>query len=396
MKRLSSFLLLALLSLTGTYAQSGSGFIGDGYYRICNSGSSRYIYVTDNKDESDIIRMAGDFQAIQLWKEQDRTVPDPSTVIYIDEVSSGLFDLTGQGTGIHSLTGYYVSVKKAVDGTYSVSVSRSGVTKYLTDNETSSSAQGMMGTNGTGKYRYWKVDKMTTDHATNYFGVKPTLAADGKFYQPFYAAFPFRAVSPDMHIYVIDGVVAGNVASMKEITGDVPASTPVIIECASENPSDNRLELLSPTSAIAPVGSNLLGGVYFCNGKRPESSKDAYTKFDPATMRVLSVVNGNLVLTNDAPERLNELKVVDWTTYMQVKVKCLPANTSYFKAGVDTPDVLLLSSDADGIAEIRSEQKQASAEGVYSISGTRLRATSDLQGLPAGVYIVNGKKTAIQ
>jgi len=136
--------------------------------------------------------------------------------------------------------------------------------------------------------------------------------------------------------------------------------------------------------------------VYFCNGKRPESSKDAYTKFDPATMRVLSVVNGNLVLTNDAPERLNELKVVDWTTYMQVKVKCLPANTSYFKAGADTPDVLLLSSDADGIAEIRSEQKQASAEGVYSISGTRLRATSDLQGLPAGVYIVNGKKTAIQ
>ena len=151
MKRLSSFLLLALLSLTGTYAQSGSGFIGDGYYRICNSGSSRYIYVTDNRDESDIIRMAGDFQAIQLWKEQDRTVPDPSSVIYIDEVSSGLFDLTGQGTGIHSLTGYYVSVKKAVDGTYSVSVSRSGVTKYLTDNETSSSAQGMMGTNGTGK-----------------------------------------------------------------------------------------------------------------------------------------------------------------------------------------------------------------------------------------------------
>lgn len=396
MKRLSSFLLLALLSLTGTYAQSGSGFIGDGYYRICNSGSSRYIYVTDNKDESDIIRMAGDFQAIQLWKEQERAIPDPSSVIYIDEVSSGLFDLTGQGTGIHSLTGYYVSVKKAVDGTYSVSVSRSGVTKYLTDNETSSSAQGMMGTNGTGKYRYWKVDKMTTDHATNYFGVKPTLAADGKFYQPFYAAFPFRAVSPDMHIYVIDGVVAGNVASMKEITGDVPASTPVIIECASENPSDNRLELLSPTSAIAPVGSNLLGGVYFCNGKRPESSKDAYTKFDPATMRVLSVVNGNLVLTNDAPERLNELKVVDWTTYMQVKVKCLPANTSYFKAGADTPDVLFLSSDADGIAEIRSEQKQASAEGVYSISGTRLRATSDLQGLPAGVYIVNGKKTAIQ
>ena len=395
MKRLFYLLLLATFGLTATFAQNGTGFVSNGYYRVCNLITKRYIYVTDNKDYYDMSHDIGDFQAIQLWKDINRTVSDPASVIYIQQVSNNYFDLKAQDTGVHSLTGYYVGVQKQTNGTYEVSasVTKAGleVTKYLTDDEQGSYAQGKMGTNGQGNYRKWIVDKIETNHATNYFGITPTIELNGKYYQPFYAAFPFKAVSPDMHIYYISDDI-GELALLEEIEGEVPASTPVIIECASPVPSQNRLELLASSSA--KVTNNKLSGVYFRNGSRPQASTDAYTKFDPATMRVFSVSNGKLVLTNNAPERLIETKVVDWSDpfYTKIKIKCLPANTSYFKVSPETPDEIALTSDPTAISNISVSDNETSAKGVYTLSGAQLRTDNSLDGLPAGLYIVGGKK----
>ena len=395
MKRLFISLLFATFGLTATFAQNGTGFVSSGYYRVCNLITKRYIYVTDNKDYYDMSHDIGDFQAIQLWKDINRTVSDPASVIYIQQVSNNCFDLKAQGTGVHSLTGYYVGVQKQTNGTYEVSasVTKAGleVTKYLTDDEQGSYAQGKMGTNGQGNYRKWIVDKIETNHATNYFGLTPTIELNGKYYQPFYAAFPFKAASPDMHIYYISDDI-GELALLEEIEGEVPASTPVIIECASTDPSQNRLELLASSSA--KVTNNKLSGVYFRNGSRPQASTDAYTKFDPATMRVFSVSNGKLVLTNNAPERLIETKVVDWSDpfYTKIKIKCLPANTSYFKVSPETPDEIALTSDPTAISNISVSDNETSAKGVYTLSGAQLRTDNSLDGLPAGLYIVGGKK----
>lgn len=395
MKRLFISLLLATFGLTATFAQNGTGFVSSGYYRVCNLITKRYIYVTDNKDYYDMSHDIGDFQAIQLWKDINRTVSDPASVIYIQQVSNNYFDLKAQGTGVHALTGYYVGVQKQTNGTYEVSasVTKAGleVTKYLSDDEQGSYAQGKMGTNGKGNYRKWIVDKIETNHATNYFGITPTIELNGKYYQPFYAAFPFKAVSPDMHIYYISDDI-GELALLEEIEGEVPASTPVIIECASTDPSQNRLELLASSSA--KVTNNKLSGAYFRNGSRPQASTDAYTQFDPATMRVFSVSNGKLVLTNNAPERLIETKVVDWSDpfYTKIKIKCLPANTSYFKVSPETPDEIALTSDPTAISNISVSDNETSAKGVYTLSGAQLRTDNSLDGLPAGLYIVGGKK----
>lgn len=376
---------------------NGTGFIGNGYYRICNFATQRYAYITDNKDYYDMGKDIGDFQAIQLWKDINRTTADPASVIYIEQVSSDRYDLKAQGTGVHSLTGHYVGVKQQSNGTYEVSasVSKAGieVVKYLTDDEQSSSAQGKMGTNGKLNYRKWIVDKIETNHATNYLGLKPTMEVNGRYYQPFYAAFPFKAASSDMHIYYICQT-EGDLALLQEIEGEVPANTPVIIECASSDPSQNRLELL--VSSSATVTGNKLSGVYFCNGKRPKASTDAYTKFNATTMRVFAVANGKLVLTNDAPERLNEIKTVDWSTEETIKVICLPANTSYMKVGANTPNEIELTSDPTDINKILANSKDDTAEGVYTISGTQLRSTNNVQGLPAGLYIVGGRKIAVK
>ena len=141
---------MAAIGTVSTFAQTGSGFIGNGYYRIKNYKTDRYIYVTDNRDHYDKSRDKEDFQAIQLWKDIDRAIPSPASVIYIELISgnnnSGTFDLKAQGTGVHSLTGYYVGVVRLRNKTYEVSASASGVTKYLNDKEQSSRAQGKKGT----------------------------------------------------------------------------------------------------------------------------------------------------------------------------------------------------------------------------------------------------------
>ena len=63
-------------------------------------------------------------------------------------------------------------------------------------------------------------------------------------------------------------------------------------------------------------------------------------------MRIFSVVNGGIVLTNNAPERLNEIKVNDYVNMTgKIKVQCLYANTSYLLADSSTPEVLEISFD---------------------------------------------------
>lgn len=400
MRRLHTLFLLFSLCLTSVYAQSsGTGFIGDGYYRVRNNKTNRYIYVTDNKDYYDKTKDVGDFQAIQLWTDINRAIGDPATVIYIDEVTPGMFDLAGQGTSIHALTGYYVGVTKLSDGTYKVSasVSKSGieVTKTLSDDVTSTTKeQGKMGTNGNPTYQKWVVDRITTDNTTNYFGIKPTIELNGSYYQPFFADFPFRAASPGMNIYYVSKL-AGEYALMTPIEDVVPAKTPVIIECATADPSQNRLELLATSSA--QVTGNQLSGVYFCNGARPQASTSAYKKFDSTKMRVFDVVDGKLVLTNSpASSRLNNIKAIDWEEYEETRIDCLFANSSYLEAKATTPDVLELTLDLTDIKSISSNDDEKMEAGVYSINGTLLRATDDIKGLPAGIYIVGGRKIAVK
>ena len=391
MKRTFTFILWATIGLTNTFAQTGSGYTENGYYRVKNFKSERYIYVTDNKDYSDKAHDRADFQAIQLWKDIDKTISAPASVVYIEKVGNA-FDLKAQGTGVHDLTGYYVDVTKQRNGTYTFTVTSNNVTKYLTDERTSSRADGKIGVNGSGDYRTWVIDRMETNHASNYFGIKPSFELNGLHYQPFYASFPFRPVSPDMNIYYIEKI-EGNNAIWKKIEGDVPGGTPVLIECTSNDPSQNRLELL--TSTTAKVTGNKLSGTYFCNGDRPQGSKDAYVRFKASTMRVFSVVDGKLVLTDDDTERLSYILITDWDTDEDIYDYCIPANTSYLKVDAQTPKTLFVVFEGSGINDIKRKGSEAT-EGVFSISGTQLRATNDTQDLPAGLYIVGGKKVAIK
>ena len=408
MKRLYTLFIIASLSLASAIAQDrGTGIIGNYYYRVRNFGQDRYVYVRDNYDESDIVRQVPDFGAIELWKDASKTIYDPGSVIYIvKNDKTGTYNLKAQGTGVEELTGYEVHINAltgtTTKGLYEVYVKKKDVTQYLYDERTVTRDDGLLGINNKNddRYRYWIVDKIETNHATNYFGVKPTIQLNGKYYRPFYASFPFKLASEGMHVYYINSV-KGDEAVLKEIEGEIPASTPVVIECTSDNPSNNRLELLytEPTN----LSGNKLAGIYFCNQNRGKNSKEAFKVFDASAMRVLTTANGKLVLSNNETQLLNSkllqvVNTIDWESEDEdeITVNCIPANTCYLMADAGTPATLNIRFEGVGIDEILAEKKDKSAEGVYSLSGTQIRATNDVQGLPAGLYIVGGVKFAIK
>lgn len=402
MRRLYTLFITASLSMAGALAQDmGSGIVGDTYYRVRNFGSNRYIYVKENHDESDLVSMHADFSAIELYKDESKFISDPATVLYICKTSDGRYDIQAQGTGVAELTGYTVNIGKMSDGTYKVYATKAGTTVYLSDETTSSKDEGKLGTKNTNeKYRRWIVDKIETNSATNYFGIKPNIELNGKYYLSFYAGFTFKTASPGMHVYYVSKV-AGNVATLTEIGGEIPAGTPVIVECASADPSSNRLEVL--TSQPASLNSNKLTGIYYCKENPKKNSTEAYKAFDASTMRVLTLSNGKLVFNNDKAKLLKsnlleEIEATDWDSpdLDDIEVVCIPANTCYLKADAGTPAELDIHFVGLGLDEILSENKNDDAVGVYSLSGTQLRATNDVQGLPAGLYIVGGVKVVIK
>ena len=345
MKRFLASLFAVLASVMPLLAQ----FTSDGYYRVQNFGTKRYLYVKDNTGSYDMHRDVGDFAAIQLWKTESMTVSDPSCLMYIKKMGTDLYDLTAQGTGIYAMVQRYVDVHQvtagAMRGTYTVSATAAGITKYLSDNELSSVDRGTLGTGGNSPYRNWNVYAVSASGDT-YFGITPNVQTGGKYYYPFYATFPFRLYSSGMKAYIISKVDR-DLAVLSEVKDVVPALTPVLIECSSATPSGNRLDLT--TSSASPLTGNEMKGVLFCNNSRPKS-KDAITAYNASTMRVLGVTAaGKLGFVSES----DNLVTYNGTRY-------LPANQAYLTVSADAPSELTIVTE--------EEYQKALAERSYTLT----------------------------
>ena len=103
--------LLSALVLVSGHAQ----YTTDGYYRVSNYATGRYIYVYDNTGSINISTSSADMGAIQLWKDINRTYTDPASILHIKKIRTTenggeMFDITSQGTGIHEIIGYYINI----------------------------------------------------------------------------------------------------------------------------------------------------------------------------------------------------------------------------------------------------------------------------------------------
>ena len=373
---------------------------GDGYYRVQNVSTERYILIADNKIPNvDITTTDIDLTSLESLKPFSKIISDPSTIIYIEFAREKSkyekqYILRGQGSDTYKLTGYYLSIadSPSMPGAYWAFGSAQGVTKYLND-ERGSASKGLLGTNDN-TTRNWYIIPVTDDD-DKCFALTPEFSVDGKYYLSFYASFPIR-LADDMTAYVVkqykqNGV--GDVAELVQLTTkSIPSETPVIIKCASEDPLKNKVQILkSEPSAVS--ATNQLIGQYFTAGQATHSGQRLY---DPSTMRVLGkTADGKLGLVTATNKYLVKGAFDDNNYY-------LPSNKAYVTvASASHDEAPLLMGTAytdylaylDALTDVRAAQAEQRSSGIYTLQGVRL---SENVPLTPGVYIVNGKKKVVR
>lgn len=368
--------ILALIAIPTT-AQIN----GDGYYRIQNNASERYITITDSVNNNTSTSTAiVDLNNISTWKGFDNVKSNPASIIYIEAVGSK-YDLAGQGLSVHQLTGgkAYVDLKNRAEGIYLIQASaKQGgitVTKTLFDGA-SDDEYDYVSDDGATTHQYWRIKPVDTED--NYIGITPTVQTNDGWYGTIYAAFPFKLVSSGMAAYYVDGIHEGQF-QLKEISDEVkPAATPLIIKCSSNNAEQNKI--LPVIAATTAPSDNKLRGTYFASSLRKHIAR---VEFDNSTMRVLDTDDtGNLIFTN--PE----------SSYL-ANSKYIPKNTAYL---YDTTgligDYLLVSRDTfSGISNIEVNTQKIAINGTFTLSGVQV---DDNKVLRPGIYIKDGKKVVIK
>ncbi len=412
---------IAALLASPSFAQ----FNGDGFYRIKNKGAAqRYISIVndrvDDTNKNVDVTSASSFIDIQVYALGTVKDPvcDPGSILYLtgkeivsdSQTKSIQVSIQSQGMNTDKLT--KDQKLQIVNDTY-LFAEYKGVALYLSDTyESYLTNRDMNACIISGKTRrnsaldYAEWDVIKVDNTNEYLGVKPEISVDGKYYTTLYTSFAYQ-LSDGMKAYYIDQHkslnIAEPVAEWKEIVKMVPAATPVIIECSSNKPEDNKIFPVVDET-LGTIAGNELTGNYFCyiklktDGTENEEPKlGAQLKnvvaYDANTIRVLGTVDGKLALVPAADDQL----------VITNKGKYLPANKAYFtipaSEATATQKGILILSPADyevaitGIQDAVRDQSAAN-QPVFTLEGVHVGNTTE--GLQKGIYIVGGKKVIVR
>ena len=377
---MKNFLLsLLILSPLTLYAQLN----GSGYYRIQNSKTDRYFIMVDDTAWVVVTASTQDINtgAFKLVKPfEERVATNPASICYLTKYTNTEYNVSGQGLDLYQRVHSYMSFRQRSNGTYTISGqgSAGGVTlaKYLTDTEKrGNEAPVRTVESNLDDYAYWWIRPINDKY---YFGFKPTVKAsldggDSLYYAPFYASFSFTMNSNVKAYYITE--VRDGYALIHDFAYTIPGVTPVIVECKSALPEENKVKLSLST---AQATGNKLKGVYFCNDVEASTEHRNVTVYNSNTMRVLGRTDdGRLAFVKSS------------------SLVYIPANTCYLTVPAGSPDVIyVVKAIPDGIETVKASDVKPMQRGVWSLSGQRVSDTTD--GLPKGVYIVNGRKTIIK
>lgn len=388
MKKRLFLLLLGCATMLGAQAQLN----GAGYYRVKNVTSGRYMSLSDNQSRGvDFNSCTADCGAMQTSKIMDNIYSDPGSIFYLDHISGVSYNVVGQGTSLHDIINYYIYISP-VGSYYKIYQEQKGQRITLSDFDDVEEDESYVATTG-GKTTWYITPLNTTD---NYIGVKPTISVGDKHYAAVFAGYPYK-LGTGMKAYYINKVIENEgVVIIKELTGTIPANTPVLIECSSTDISKNQITPVLNSDAVP--SDNLAIGVYFCLGDRWSAHYNS-TKFDPATMRVLSLnTYGNLAVSTSTQNLKTVMIEPRGADGKHLTVTAIPANSWYIPVSSSAPSELKLVTAeqyATGIKDITV--KPASLYNVYTLEGVQIKknATS-ISDLHQGIYIINGKKVVIK
>lgn len=388
MKKRLFLLLLGCATMLGAQAQLN----GAGYYRVKNVTSGRYMSLSDNQSRGvDFNSCTADCGAMQTSKIMDNIYSDPGSIFYLDHISGVSYNVVGQGTSLHDIINYYIYISP-VGSYYKIYQEQKGQRITLSDFDDVEEDESYVATTG-GKTTWYITPLNTTD---NYIGVKPTISVGDKHYAAVFTGYPYT-LGAGMKAYYINKVIEEEgVVIIKELTGTIPAKTPVLIECSSTDISKNQITPVLNSDAVP--SDNVANGVYFCLGDRWSAHYNS-TKFDPATMRVLSLnTYGNLAVSTSTQNLKTVMIEPRGADGKHLTVTAIPANSWYIPVSSSAPSELKLVTAeqyATGIKDITV--KPASLYNVYTLEGVQIKknATS-ISDLHQGIYIINGKKVVIK
>lgn len=365
---------------------------GAGYYRVKNFTSGRYMSLSDNQSRGvDFNSCTADCGAMQTSKIMDNIYSDPGSIFYLDHISGVSYNVIGQGTSLHDIINYYIYISP-VGSYYKIYQEQKGQRITLSDFDDVEEDESYVATTG-GKTTWFITPLNTTD---NYIGVKPTISVGDKHYAAVFTGYPYT-LGAGMKAYYINKVIEKEgVVIIKELTGTIPAKTPVLIECNSTDISKNQITPV--LNSVAVPSDNVAKGVYFCLGDRWSAHYNS-TKFDPATMRVLSLnTYGNLAVSTSTQNLKTVMIEPKGADGKHLTITAIPANSWYIPVSSSAPsEMKMVTAEqyATGIKDITV--KPASLYNVYTLEGVQIKknATS-ISDLHQGIYIINGKKVVIK
>lgn len=333
MKKLYTFFFLLIASLTAQAQLSGDGFYrfrnaqyNTDYIRLSNNlfdyneiiakacGGGSNLVDTSNifaillgnitfKEDgvARCLSCARAYLSTDIHMIEDADIIDPATIVYADKrydanASNKEYNLLGQSVSMTAMTtgkyetsnvtiefsNLYVTVETASgsgsSSLYTAKIPLTGtVTKvagmdftktqtltnmyFVDDNGTfnvneSNSAQNAK----------WYIEPIT------HFNVQPEVEFGGKYYTTLYVPFAFTLSGQVEKAYAVSEIDENGVLKTTEFkTGDtVPAGTPVILECASNDASACQLTIANNAAPRTDnnsdyTGTNLLKGAYLCN-----------------------------------------------------------------------------------------------------------------------------------
>lgn len=388
MKKRLFLLLLGCATMLGAQAQLN----GAGYYRVKNVASGRYMSLSDNQSRGvDFNSCTADCGAMQTSKIMDNIYSDPGSIFYLDHISGVSYNVIGQGTSLHDIINYYIYISP-VGSFYKIYQEQKGQRITLSDFDDVEEDESYVATTG-GKTTWFITPLNTTD---NYIGVKPTISVGDKHYAAVFTGYPYT-LGAGMKAYYINKVIEKEgVVIIKELTGTIPAKTPVLIECSSTDISKNQITPV--LNSVAVPSDNVAKGVYFCLGDRWSAHYNS-TKFDPSTMRVLSLnTYGNLAVSTSTQNLKTVMIEPKGADGKHLTITAIPANSWYIPVSSSAPsEMKMVTAEqyATGIKDITV--KPASLYNVYTLEGVQIKknATS-ISDLHQGIYIINGKKVVIK
>lgn len=272
----------------------------------------------------------------------DEDCIDPSTILYLKQSSGSYYNIIGQGTSLLTLTtgAYEASVrlifnditaqiaKSSGSGSNTLYTAAVNISATDVENISYSSWKFALGKSifmsqaKLGKYYFFDNDGIFSINSSNsannakwyiepitYFNVKPEVNFKDKYYTSLYVPFAYKLNGQVVKAYVVESIGDDGVLNLTTVAtaGEtVPAGTPVILECASNVPSECVLDIVNTeplfTASVtntqyAPAAStatnytatNLLKGTYLQNEDEPFNYQ--YNRSGTSTASVLNLQN---------------------------------------------------------------------------------------------------------